>query len=246
MRFEIRPAGRTAARVDPRPIVAGWKLLQDSTAGASGLSFAAQPSIGQMLLLGERALRRLVLANPRIHIYACGRDDIRAGRVDRRVLATLQLLAMSGLAPTVSSLHCGHRRLTASGNVSEHFHGSAVDITAINGVPILGNQRAGSLAEAAIRRLLTLQGPMRPHQIISLLRFDGAANTLALADHADHIHVGFEPPHSAGSLQARLFDGALEPGAWRRLIDRLARIANPSVATAPSLDAVAIAPPSRP
>ena len=34
---------------------------------------------------------------------------------------------------------------------------------------------------------------MRPHQIISLMTFTGASNTLALADHDDHIHIGFAP-----------------------------------------------------
>ena len=86
-------------------------------------------------------------------------------------------------------------------------------------MPILGNQGAGSIAEQAIRRLLTLQGTMRPHQIISLMRFAGAENTLAMGDHADHIHVGFEPPRR-GSLEARLFDGVLAPSAWRRLVDQ--------------------------
>ena len=234
MRFEIRPAGRTSARIDPAPIVAGWKLLQATSAGSSQLGSTGQPSIGQVMLLAKQALERLVLANPRIAIYPCGRDDIGAGRIDRRVLATLQMLAMSGLSPTVSSLQCGHSRLTASGNVSEHSSGSAVDISAINGTPILGNQGGGSIADLAIRRLLTLQGTMRPHQIISLMTYAEATNTLALADHADHIHVGFAPQQAPGSLAARLFDGVLEPKAWQRLVDRLAAIDNPRVATAPS------------
>ena len=34
---------------------------------------------------------------------------------------------------------------------------------------------------------------MKPHQIISLMTFAGTDNTLALADHDDHIHVGFRP-----------------------------------------------------
>ncbi len=225
MRFEIRPAGKDTPRIDPRPIVAGWKLLQTSSPGAPAIDAraAAKTSVGQVLLLGRHELQRLVLDNPKIAIYPCGREDIEAGRVDHRVLATLQLLAMSGLSPTVSSLQCGHSRMTASGNVSEHWSGNAVDIAAINGTPILGHQGAGSIAETTIQRLLTLQGTMRPHQIISLMTFQGAANTLALADHADHIHVGFSPTDTtASSLNARLFDGVLEPKAWRRLIDRLA------------------------
>jgi hypothetical protein len=235
LRFEIRPAGERTPRIDPRPIVAGWKLLRASAPTLPPVGTAApQTSVGQILLLGKRALQRLVLGNPRIALYPCGREDVAAGRVDRRVLATLQLLAMSGLSPTVSSLQCGHSRLTASGNVSEHWSGNAVDISAVNGVAILGNQGAGTIAETTIRRLLTLQGTMRPHQIISLMTFAGAANTLALPDHADHIHVGFAPLDAPASLHTRLLDGMLEPKAWQRLIDRLAAIDNPRLPPAPS------------
>jgi hypothetical protein len=243
MRFEIRPAGERTPRIDPRPIVAGWKLLQASSPGTPTVRIpAAQTSIGQVLLLGKRPLQRLVLGNPKITIYPCGREDIGAGRIDRRVLATLQVLAMSGLSPTVSALQCGHSQMTASGNVSEHWSGNAVDISAINGTAILGNQGPGTITETTIRRLLTLQGTMRPHQIISLMTFDGAANTLALADHADHIHVGFAPLDAAASLNSRLFDGVLQPDAWRRLIDRLAAIDNPRVASAPSAAALPVLP----
>ena len=83
--------------------------------------------------------------------------------------------------------------LTASGNVSEHTTGTAVDIAAINGIPIIGHQGTGSITELTIQRLLTLQGTMKPHQIISLMKFEGTDNTFAMADHDDHIHVGFRP-----------------------------------------------------
>ena len=116
------------------------------------------------------------------------------------MLATLEFLVASGFNPTVTSLHCGHSFLTASGNVSEHSSGSAVDIAAINGIPILGNQGKGSITELVIQRLLTLQGTMKPHQIISLMEFEGADNTFSMADHADHIHVGFEPQYGANSI----------------------------------------------
>ena len=100
-------------------------------------------------------------------------------------------LAASGLAPTISSLECGHGTLTTSGNVSEHSTGTAMDIAAINGITITpGTQGPGSITEQTIKRLLALQGTMKPHQIISLMTFDGADNTLAMGDHDDHIHVG--------------------------------------------------------
>ena len=115
------------------------------------------------------------------------------------MLATLVFLTANGLEPTVSSLHCGHGYLTASGNVSEHSSGSAVDIAAINGTPIVGHQGDGSITDTTIRKLLALQGTMKPHQIISLMKYPNADNTLALADHYDHIHVGFAPEYDANS-----------------------------------------------
>ena len=43
---------------------------------------------------------------------------------------------------------------------------------------------------------------MKPHQIISLMTFDGADNTLSLPDHNDHIHVGFQPLYGANAKPA--------------------------------------------
>ena len=77
--------------------------------------------------------------------------------------------------------------------MSEHTTGTAVDIAAVNGIPIYGHQGPGSITDVTIQRLLTLQGTMKPHQIISLMTFKGADNTLAMADHDDHIHVGWRP-----------------------------------------------------
>ena len=155
------------------------------------------------------------------------------------MLATLEFLVASGLKPTVTSLRCGHSYLTSSGNVSEHTTGTAVDIAAVNGVPILGHQGAGSIAELAIQRLLTLQGTLQPHQIISLMTFEDAANTFAMADHADHIHVGFRPLYGVNAKAARQVDAILKPEQWIKLIDRLDEIDNPTVPRNPSKYAVA-------
>ena len=75
----------------------------------------------------------------------------RPATIDRRVLATLEFLAASGLKPTVTLAQCGHSYLTTSGNVSEHSTGTAVDIAAINGIPILGHQGPGSITDITIR-----------------------------------------------------------------------------------------------
>ena len=242
--FEIRPAGRGAPRIDPKPVLDGWKLLESTAiyraAGRNPFvgKDAATPSIGQILLMSKDALAQRVLADPNVHIYGCGRDDVRAGQIDRRVLATLEFLVASGLKPTVTSLKCGHSYLTASGNVSEHSTGTAVDIAAINGVPIMSHQGEGSITELTIQRLLTLQGTMEPHQIISLMTFEGADNTFAMGDHADHIHVGFRPLYGVNAKTARQVDAILKPEQWIKLIDRLEEIENPIVSRKPSKYAV--------
>jgi hypothetical protein len=241
MLFEIRPAGRGAPRIDPKPILDGWKLLESTEiyrAAGKNPFFgpdAKTPSIGQILLMSKEALQRHVLANPRIQLYDCGRRDVRIGAIDRRVLATLEFLAASGLKPTVTSLQCGHGVYTASGNVSEHSSGNAVDIAAINGITITpGTQGPGSITELAVQRLLTLQGTMKPHQIITLMKFENADNTFAMGDHGDHIHVGFQPLYGTSSKAAKQINAVLKPDQWIKLIDRLREIDNPTVRNSPS------------
>ncbi len=239
LQFEIRPAGRGAPRIDPKPILDGWKLLESTAIyrAADKNPFAEDttaPTIGQILLMDKESLQRLVLADPRIEIYECGRRDIRLGQIDRRVLASLEFLALSGMKPTVTSLKCGHGFLTKSGNVSQHSSGNALDIAKINGLPILGRQGKGSITDIAVQRLITLQGLMKPDQIISLMKFEGTDNTLAMADHADHIHVGFQPLYGTNTKAAKQINTTLKPAQWIKLVDRLNEIDEPTVPTKPS------------
>jgi hypothetical protein len=220
--LSIRPALNGAPRIDPAPFLAGWKLL-----AATGfvLPDGREARLAAAGMSGG-ALARRVLADPRIHIYPCGRDDIAAGAIDGRVLSTLELLAESGLSPTVTSLRCGHSLLTTSGNVSEHSTGSAVDIAAINGVPVLGHQGEGSLAAQVVRQVLAMPAAMQPHQVISLMTVDGAGNTLAMADHADHIHLGWSPGAQTALGSATR---PLSPSDWTALLDRLGTVDPPTV-----------------
>jgi len=241
MLFEIRPAGRGAPRIDPKPILDGWKVLEATAiyrAQGKNPFFgedAQRATIGQILLMSKETLAKRVLANPRIEIYSCGQRDIRAGNVDRRVLASLEFLAASGLKPTITSLTCGHGFYTSGGRVSAHSSGNAVDIAKINGIPIMGNQGAGSITDIAVRRLLTLQGTMKPSQIITLMKYSGAENTLAMGDHDDHIHLGYQPQFDA---TGKVAESILKPSQWIKLIERLGQIDNPTVAAAPSKYAI--------
>jgi hypothetical protein len=241
LRFGIRPAGRGAPQIDPKPILDGWKLLESTAiyraAGRNPFfgADAENPSIGQILLMSKESLVKRVLVDRRIQVYSCGRNDIATGQIDRRVLATLEFLAASGLKPTISALKCGHSLMTTSGNVSEHSTGTAVDIAAINGIVITpATQGPGSITDITIQRLLTLQGTMKPHQIISLMTFKDADNTLAMGDHDDHIHVGWQPLYGENRRVAKQIDAILKPQQWIKLIDRLGSIDNPVVRAQPS------------
>ncbi|HET9013408.1 MAG TPA: hypothetical protein VFN38_16405, partial [Gemmatimonadaceae bacterium] len=220
------------------PILDGWKLLESTAiyrANGQNVLYGEDEdgfTIGQIMLLSKPLLEKRVLSDERIDIYPGGREDIRTGQIDRRVLATLEYLAESGFRPTVSSLKGNHGLLTASGNVSEHSTGSAVDISAINGIPIVGHQERGGITEQTVRRLMLLQGTMQPHQIISLLPL--GANTLSMADHDDHIHVGFRPLFGANSKLGKQTLAVLQPGQWDDLLTRLRQIDNPHVSTKPS------------
>jgi hypothetical protein len=243
--FQIRPAGKGAPFIDPKPILDGWKLLEATAVyRASGRNALYDPdgsdnlSIGQVMLLPKAQLERRVLNDPRIDIYDGGREDIRTGQIDRRVLATLEYLAESGFRPTVTCLKSGHSEFTSSGNISEHSSGNAVDIGAVNGIPILGHQDPGGIADQVVHRLMLLQGTMQPHQIISLL--DYGANTFAMGDHADHIHVGFKPLFGDNEKLGMQALAVLKPGQWDNLVSRLAKIDNPVVPTKASKYAIEV------
>ena len=141
------------------------------------------------LVASKSRLQDRVLADRRIDIYAGGRSDIAAGRVDVRVLALLRYLAQAHGQVTASCLISGHGLYARPGVVSAHIYGQAVDISALGGVSIYGNQQPGGLTEKAVRNVLLLPVELRPKQVISLLGLGGPS--FALANHYDHIHVGY-------------------------------------------------------
>jgi hypothetical protein len=233
LNFSIRPAGKGAPRIDPKPILDGWKLLEATAIyRAKGKNpFTARLSGAGVLLLSKEALQRRVLADKGLSIYSCGREDIATGQIDRRILAMLEYLRSKGFELTITSLKCGHGFLTSSGNVSEHTTGDAVDIAAIDGIPVTGNQGPGTLTDELIRDVLQLQGTMHPHQVISLENLPGETS-FALADHYDHVHIGYRA--AGGNPLETQFSALLKPDQWQRLIARLGQIENPQVPTRPS------------
>jgi hypothetical protein len=230
--FSIRPAGRGAPEIDPKPILDGWKLLEATAIyRADGKNPLAEDLSGAgVLLLSKEELQKRVLADKALEIYECGREDIATGQIDRRVLAMLEYLVSKGYKLTITSLKCGHSIMSASGYVSEHSTGDAVDIAVIDGVPVTGNQGPGTLTDELIHDVLQLQGTMHPHQVISLEDLPGETS-FALPDHYDHVHVGYHPLSGPFDQQ---FNALLKPDQWQRLTNRLGEIDNPRVSPTPS------------
>ncbi len=250
--FQIRPGGKGSPLIDPKPILDGWKLLGSTAINRrANLSpgfgrTMADPTIGQIFLESRAQLEQQVLTNPSIDIYACGRTDIQAGLVDQRVLATLEFLAVAGLKPGVSALRCGvslaGTAFDLSGAVSDNALGDGVDISSIDEVPVLGHQGAGSITDIAIRRLLTLQATFKPQQIVSLMSYPSAENTVAAADHGDRIHIGFTTLFAPGGTLGQPAVSVLSPDQWTRYVARLGQIVNPVVASEPSISAIPVVP----
>jgi len=262
LRFAIRPAGDPET-VNPGPVLSNWAQLQSALhpQGAKAANALLGATASDVFLLSKSQLERAVLAEPGITLDACSRHEVAAGLVDRRVLAVLAFLSRSGLEPTVSGVRCAQRENApagASAGTSEEL-----DISAINGTPIAGHQGAETITDLAIRTLLTLPAEFVPHEIDSLMRFPGAANTHASQAYADRIHLEFRPlpattalnPAAAGTVAHSARSGrtapaplvttsALSATQWNQLMQRVAALPIPTIKTKPS--SAAVPDPKRP
>jgi len=239
MFFQIRPAGVDAPLIDPKPILDGWVQLENTSifrAKGENPFLATAPTVGQVLLESKHQLEQQVLRDPGVRFATrCGRGEVQSSQVDRRVLATLEFLSISGLKPTVAALGCAR---AATGNAAGRAGGDSLAISAIDGTPIAGHEQPGSLADIAMHRLMRLQGTMRPRQIASgSLSYPGTSNTVTLPADRGLIHVDFQAPRGARAARAA---GAspLTPSQWLALISRLGEIPDPSVAGKPSTAAI--------
>jgi Transglycosylase SLT domain len=244
MFFQIKPAGAQAPLVDPKPILDGWVALESTSifrAKGENPFLATAPSVGQVLLESKGQLEQQVGRDVSIHMSVCERQDVQTGRVDRRVLAALELLSVSGLKPTVSGLRCAGGSPATEGNAPAGSDGCTVKITAVNGTPIAGHQGPGSIADTTIRKLLTLQGVNRPLRIVSDTSVPGATIALVKPSARDYVYVAFRPlsaANGAGAHAANAFGSVLSAKEWIELIARLGEIPDPTVAGRPSAAAV--------
>lgn len=165
----------------------------------------------------------------------------------------LAYLSRSGLKPTVSELGCG----AGPASTGAATPGESVDITAINDTAISGHQGPGTITDLTIRALLTLPGEFVPNRIVSLMRYPGSSNTHSDSAYANRIHLAFakaaldakldpataaKAAHSASTGPTApapvVTTSALSASQWSQLIERVAALPTPTVATKPSSSAI--------
>jgi soluble lytic murein transglycosylase-like protein len=253
MRFAIRPAGDLGT-VDPRPILQNWSQLAAALhpKGVHGEAELVGATASGVFVLSKADLQRDVLSDPGIVLPACARQQIARGEVDRRVLAALAFLSRSGLRPTVSALRC-----TTAGLPAAHTSGDEVNISAIDGIALAGNQGPGTITDVAIRTLLTLRGEFRPRQIVSLMQYPGSPSTVASPNEWDHLRLAFHSipraaqasPAAAAAVARAARRGASTPAPsltgqdlssaeWGRLFNQISSLHAPSVPVTRSSSAI--------
>jgi hypothetical protein len=120
---------------------------------------------------------------------ADGIADLKAGRIDARVVSVLTSISRSHRV-SVSAMTSDHPKFTTGGSVSNHFYGRAVDIATVDGRPVgPGNAAARELAVSLSR----LDSSIRPSEIGSPWPLSGAAY-FTDGGHQDHIHIAFDDP----------------------------------------------------
>jgi murein DD-endopeptidase MepM/ murein hydrolase activator NlpD len=243
MLFQIRPGGEESPLIDPKPLLDSWVALEETGVfGAKGEDpfLSVSPTAGQALLESRGELQQQVLRNRAISLPMCSRREVEAGRIDRRVLATLELLSVSGLRPTVSHLRCGGERVDHAG-LDGYAGGAAVDISAIDGVPIAGHDNPGGVADLLERKLLALQGTMKPMQVAGPATYLATREAVTLPSSKAIVHLAFDPiKPGAPTASARLASAgsALFGSEWTALDERLAEISDPGVSQTRSTAAV--------
>lgn len=245
MLFQVKPNGERAPLIDPKPLLDSWVALEATGVyAAKGESpfLSVSPTAGQALLESKGELQQQVLRDRGVGLSTCERSEIEAGHIDRRVLATIELLSVSGLRPTVAGLRC---------DVSESHHGlvgyargDAFDVTAVNGVPVAGHANPGAVADLLERKLLDLQGTMKPAQIAGPVSYLDARDVVSLPDTRSLVHVAFAPVSAERAAAARIASAEtpLIGSEWIALDERLAEISDPGVSQARSSAALADAP----
>jgi hypothetical protein len=130
-----------------------------------------------------------LLTNRNAVLDADGVADLRAGRIDPRVVAVLTTLAAAHKI-TVSAMCSDHPKFTSGGSISNNYRGRGMDIAAIDGAPV---KPANATARKVAVGLGSLDPSYRPDEIGSPWAIPGPSYFTDAA-HQAMIHAAFKQP----------------------------------------------------
>lgn len=146
--------------------------------------------------LDQSQLTAAVLSHPQIHLLPGARSDVERGLIDPRVLRLLLVLADQHELTKVGPLISGHSYyVKGTTRPSYHAFGRAVDILAMDGEWVT-IRNLGALD--ATRLAVSLEPPLRPHQVGAPWTLSVPGVTTFTKDHADHLHFGYAPGKEDG------------------------------------------------
>ena len=128
-----------------------------------------------------------LLENKNIVFDDVGVSDIKAGKIDPRVIGVLTKLSQEHKI-TVSCMCSDHAKFTAGGSVSNHSFGRGLDIAAIDGEIV---SPSSPLAREIASELSSFDPSIRPDEIGSPFAINGPGYFTDAA-HMNHVHVGFK------------------------------------------------------
>lgn len=133
-----------------------------------------------------------LLDHPNLILSPQAAEDLREGRVDRRVVALLSALA-ARTEIGVSVITTGHaRHVEGTSRVSNHACGQAVDLWWVAGEPVSPDNR---VARQVVEWAAGLEAPFRPTETGQPWgELTSLGGVFADSGHADHLHLGYGVP----------------------------------------------------
>ena len=169
-------AAQAAAAVQAAP-AAPSPPIDPAQFGAEGTGTGGPPSPEALALL----------ENKNVVLDSVGIADIKAGRIDPRVIGVLTKLSQEHKI-TVSCMCSDHSKFTSGGSVSNHHFGRGLDIAAIDGETV---GPGSTIAREVASELSSLHPDIRPNEIGSPWAISGPGYFTDAA-HQNHLHIGFK------------------------------------------------------
>ena len=163
---------------DPNELAAGASASSPTDSGGGCAGGGGDLAVGAANAGELLRNKNVTFADPQMEA------DLKAGRIDPRIIATLDSLGKDHKVLVTSLLRPGD-------SDSNHSAGRAVDIAAIDGENCTNTAKDSPCGKVA-QELDRVEGKMHSTELIFCFDPGPSSGSFAAADHCDHVHVGFD------------------------------------------------------